>query len=158
MPKLSDKKVTLYDLDKMSVEERAEALKPIVEANHEQFTKLGTTLAEIANSNMAEVLKTITAYKFPALDILQTIKMPELPIYEPPEVDLVNFERYDPPVTIKKSDWERQKEECEAYMTELQIQILEQQLNIIKGMQTPQYDIATGVLLKATMTDLSVVL
>ena len=146
MAKLSDKKITLYDLDKMSVEKRTEALKPIVEANKEQFTKLGTSLAEIANSNIFDAFKSITAFKFPILDILETIKMPELPVYEPPKVDLVNFERYEPPVTIKKSKWEREKEEREAYMTELQIQLLEAQLAIAKGSLVPQYDIATGII------------
>lgn len=146
MAKLSDKKITLYDLDKMSIEERTEALKPIVEANSEQLTKLGTSLGAIANSGMVEAIKSITASKFPLLDILQNIKMPELPVYKPPDVSGISFERYDPPVTIKKSKWEIEKEKREAYVTELQIQLLEQQLNIVKGMQTPQYDIATGVI------------
>jgi hypothetical protein len=147
MPKISNRKATLYDLDKMSVEERTEALKPIVEANKEQLSKLGTSLAEIANSNLLEAIKSFTVPKLPILDLLETIKkMPELPIYEPPQVDLVNFERYDPPVTIKKSDFELEQEAKQAYLTDLHIQLLETQLAIAKGSRVPQYDITTGLI------------
>lgn len=145
MPKISDKKVTLYDLDKMSVEERTEALKPIVEANRDQLTSLGTALAEMANSSLFDALK---SFSFPYENIVEKLKMPEFPVISLPQPDVshIDFTRYDPPVTIKKSEWEIEKEKREAYMTELQIQILEQQLNIVKGMQTPQYDISTGII------------
>ncbi len=35
MPKLPDKKITLHDLDKLSEEERSDALEPIIKANEE---------------------------------------------------------------------------------------------------------------------------
>ena len=145
MPKLSDKKITLYDLDKMSIEKRTEALKPIFEENREQFAKLASTLVE-ATSFAKSISAIASSVKLPMVDFLKDFKLPELPIYEPPNVDLVNFERYDPPVTIKKSEWELEKEAREAYRTELEIQVLEQQLNIYKGMLAPQYDINTGII------------
>lgn len=45
MAKLSDKKLILYDLDKLSTENRAETLKPIVEANAAQFKKLAEAIS-----------------------------------------------------------------------------------------------------------------
>jgi len=145
MAKLSDKKITLYDLDKMSVDKQTEALKPIFEENREQFAKLASTLVEA--TSFAKSISTIaSSIKLPMVDFLKDFKLPELPLYEPPQLDITNFERYDPPVTIKKSEWELEKEAREAYRTELEIQVLEQQLNIYKGMLAPQYDINTGII------------
>ncbi len=146
MPKLPDKKVRVYDLDKLSVDERAEALRPIIETNAEQFKKIAEAISGAAS--IANAFKNLPTIKLPDYSSLfANITLPEMPdmnIY--PNIEPVAFERYDPPVTIKKSKWEIEKEEREAYMTELQIKILEQQLNIVKGMQTPQYDISTGII------------
>ncbi len=150
MPKLDNKKVTIGQLAKLPDNERARALEPIIKANEEQLAKMASTIAEVANSNLVKTLKSFTPPTFPILDLLKNIKLPELPqlpMYEPPDLSGISLERYDPPVTIKKSDWEIKKESREAYMIELQIQILEQQLNLVKGMQMPQYDQNTGVII-----------
>lgn len=142
MPKLPDKKITLHDLDKLSEEERSDALEPIIKANEEQFRQAAKTIAEA--TSFAKLATSIaSSFKLPDLDFLKGFK---LPVYEPPDLSGISLERYDPPVTIKKSKWEIEKEAREAYMTELQIQILEQQLNLYKGMLAPQYDINTGII------------
>ncbi len=145
MPKLSDKKLTIGQIGKLSTEEQAKIFEPIVKANAEQFKQLASTIADA--TSFAKSISAITSsFKLPNLDFIKNLQLPEIPIYEPPQLDITSFERYDPPVTIKKSDWEIEKEAREAYMTELQIQVLEQQLNIYKGMLAPQYDINTGVI------------
>lgn len=145
MPKLTDKKITLYDLDKLSTEERAEALEPIVKANEEHFRQLANTITEA--TSFAKLATSIaSSFQLPDLNFLKNFKIPELPVYQTPDLSGISLERYDPPVTIKKSKWEIEKEAREAYMTELQIQVLEQQLNLYKGMLAPQYDINTGVI------------
>ena len=145
MPKLPNKKITLYDLDKLPAEERAEALEPIVKANEEQFRQIANSIAKVTDFTK---LATDVASAFKLLDFnfLKNLTVPELPVYTPPDLSGISLERYDPPVTIKKSKWEIEKEAREAYMTELQIQVLEQQLNLYKGMLAPQYDINTGVI------------
>lgn len=135
MPKVSNKKIPLYNLDNTSVSEQAET-----------NTGHGTSLPEIASSGFSETIKAIIAPKSPLLDILPSLVMPKLPIYEVPQVDSYDFKRHDPPVTIKKSKWEKDKEKREAYRTELQIQLLEAQLAVAKGSQVPQYDISTGTI------------
>lgn len=148
MPKLSDKKITVLDLDKLSVEERTETLKPIVEANLEPFRQLANTIAE--TTNFAKSIGIIaSSVKLPIADLVnnfQIPKLPQLPVYEPPDLSDIYFERYDPPVTIKKSEWELEQESKQAYLTDLHIQLLEAQLAIAKGAQAPQYDINTGVI------------
>lgn len=145
MPKLTDKKITLYDLDKLSTEERAEALEPIVKANEEHFRQLANTITEA--TSFAKLATSIaSSFQLPDFNFLKNFKIPELPVYQTPDLSGITLERYDPPVTIKKSKWEIEKEAREAYMTELQIQVLEQQLNLYKGMLAPQYDINTGVI------------
>ena len=144
MPKLATKAVTLKEFPQLSAEERTKALEPIIKANSEQFKKIAETISGAAN--IANTFKNLATIKLPDYSSLfANIQLPELPDMRM-NIDAVAFERYDPPVTIKKSKWEIEKEEREAYMTELQIQILEQQLNIVKGMQTPQYDISTGII------------
>lgn len=145
MPKLPNKKITLYDLDKLPAEERAEALEPIVKANEEQFRQIANAIADV--TSFAKLATDVaSAFKLPDFNFLKNFTLPELPIYTPPDLSGITLERYDPPVTIKKSKWEIEKEAREAYMTELQIQVLEQQLNLYKGMLAPQYDINTGVI------------
>ena len=145
MPKLSKKKLTLGQISELSPEEQAKIFEPIVKANSEQFRQLANTLAKTAN--FAKSIGSIaSSIKIPLVDLVQSFQLPELPIYEPPELPDISFERYDPPVTIKKSKWELEQEAREAYRTELQIQVLEQQLNIYKGMLAPQYDINTGII------------
>ena len=151
MPELSDEKLTLYDLDKLTVEERTEALKPIVKANTKQFTELANNIGK-ASELFKSVSSLTESLKFPLSDIFNNLKLPEIP--QMPDImsnridltELPSFERYDPPVVIKKSKWEIEKEEREAYMTELQIEILENQLNIYKGMLAPQYEQNTGII------------
>jgi hypothetical protein len=145
MPKLNKKKLTLGQISELSPEEQTKIFEPIVKANSEQFRQLASTLAETAS--FAKSIGSIaSSIKLPILDLVQSFQLPELPIYEPPKLPDISFERYDPPVTIKKSKWELEQEAREAYRTELQIQVLEQQLNIYKGMLAPQYDINTGVI------------
>lgn len=146
MPQLGNKKITLGQLQKLSIEERAKVIEPIVKANSEQFSRLANTLAEAANFTKT-ISSIASSFKFPAYDILQSIKFPELPdmsSYIKPTAFPIG--RYDPPVKISKSKWEIEKEEREAYLNELHIQILEQQLNLVKGAQSPQYDINTGII------------
>lgn len=145
MPKLSDKKLTLGQISKLTAEEQAKIFEPIVKANAEQFTKLASSIAE-ATSFAKSISSIASSFKLPNLDFIKNFQLPEIPLYEPPQLDITSFERYAPPLTIKKSDWEIEKEAREAYMTELQIQVLEQQLNIYKGMLAPQYDINSGII------------
>jgi hypothetical protein len=148
MPKLSDKKLTVYDLDKLSVEKHIDALKPVFEAS-KNVENLKKVMAEMANKNLFEAIKNITFPTLPHLDILEKIKIPELPSLPDlnlPDTSSISLERYEPPVVIKKTKWEIEKEKREAYRTELQIQILEKQLNLVKGIQSPQYDINTGII------------
>jgi len=145
MPKLSDKKLTLGQIGKLSTEEQAKIFEPIVKANAEQFTKLASSIVE-ATSFAKSISAIASSFKLPNLDFIRDFKLPEIPIYEPPQFDITNFERYDPPVTIKRTQQELEQEAREAYRTELQIQVLEQQLNLYKGTLAPQYDINTGVI------------
>jgi hypothetical protein len=145
MPKLSDKKLTLGQISKLTAEEQAKIFEPIVKANAEQFTKLASSIAE-ATSFAKSISSIASSFKLPNLDFIKNFQLPEIPLYEPPQLDITSFERYDPPVTIKKTQRELELEAREAYMTEPQIQVLEQQLNLYKGMLAPQYDINTGVI------------
>lgn len=145
MPKLSDKKLTLGQIGKLSTEEQAKIFEPIVKANAEQFKQLASTIAD-ATSFAKSISAIASSFKLPNIDFIRDFKLPELPTYEPIPFDISSFERYDPPVTIKKTQQELEQEAREAYRTELQIQVLEQQLNIYKGMLAPQYDINTGVI------------
>lgn len=139
--------ITIGQLQKLPAEERAEALKPFIEANSKQFAKIAEIAIGASKLSQAFATSFQSAVRFPIKEIIESIKIPELPI---PTVSNVidpstfSFERYNPPVTISKSRSEIEKEKREAYMTELQIQVLEQQLNLVKGIQTPQYDISTG--------------
>lgn len=145
MPKLSDKKLTLGQISKLSAEEQAKIFEPIIEANAEQFKQIASTLAD-ATDFTKSISSIASSFKLPNLDFIKNFQLPEIPIYEPPQFDITNFERYDPPVTIKKTEQEIEQEAREAYRTELQIQVLEQQLNLYKGMLAPQYDINTGII------------
>jgi len=146
MPQLGNKKITLGQLQKLSIEERARVIEPIVKANSEQFSRLANTLAEAANFTKT-ISSIASSFKFPAYDILQSIKFPELPdISSYIKPTAFSIGKYDPPVTIKKSKWELEQEIKQAYLTDLHIQLLETQLAIAKGSQTPQYDINTGVI------------
>lgn len=145
MAKLSDKKLTLGQIGKLSTEEQAKIFEPIIKANAEQFTRLASSIVEA--TSFAKSISTIaSSFKLPNLDFIKNFQLPEIPLYEPPKLDITSFERYDPPVTIKKTKQELEQEAREAYRTELQIQVLEQQLNLYKGMLAPQYDINTGVI------------
>ncbi|MBI2596361.1 hypothetical protein HYW46_06530 [Candidatus Daviesbacteria bacterium] len=147
--KSSDTKITIGQLSKLTAEERTKVLEPIVKANAEQFTKIASAIGEA--SNFAKTISSIaSSFRLPMIDMLENIKLPELPqipdVYSSIDTKGMSFERYDPPVVIKKSKWEIEKEAREAYRTELQIQVLEQQLNLYKGMLAPQYDINTGTI------------
>jgi len=145
MAKLSDKKLTLYDLDKLSTEDRAEALKPIIEANAAQFTRLAEAIS--GASSLVKAFSNIPTIKFPIYDFLENIKLPQLPdMSSYLENDAYMLGRIEPHVTITKSQEELEKEAKEAYLIDLHIKMLEQQLNLVKGIQTPQYDISTGVI------------
>jgi len=145
MPKLSNNKLTLGQIGKLSTEEQAKIFEPIVKANEAQFRQIASIIAD--TTSFAKSISAIaSSFKLPNLDFINNFKLPELPIYEPMKLDISSFERYDPPVTIKKTQQEIEQEAREAYRTELQIQVLEQQLNIYKGMLAPQYDINTGII------------
>src|SRR3989344_9407011 len=145
MPKLSNNKLTLGQIGKLSTEEQAKIFEPIVKANEAQFRQISSIIAD--STSFAKTKSAIaSSFKLPNLDFINNFKLPELPIYEPMKLDISSFERYDPPVTIKKTQQEIEQEAREAYRTELQIQVLEQQLNIYKGMLAPQYDINTGII------------
>lgn len=145
MPKLSNKKLTLGQISKLSTEEQTKIFEPIVKANEAQFRQIASVIAD--TTSFAKSISAIaSSFKLPNLDFIKNFQLPEIPIYEPPHPDITSFERYDPPVTIKKTQQELEQEAREAYRTELQIQVLEQQLNIYKGMLAPQYDINTGVI------------
>lgn len=144
MSKLATKAITLKELPKLSVEERTKVFEPIIKANSEQFKKIAETISGAAS--IANAFKDLATIKLPDYSSLfANIQLPEIPDMSR-DIESMSFERYDPPVTIKKSKRELEKEEREAYATELQIQILQQQLNIVKSMQTPQYDISTGII------------
>jgi len=145
MPKLSDKKLTIGQISKLTTEEQAKIFEPIVKANAEQFRQIANTIAD-ATSFAKSINSIASSFKLPNLDFIKGFQLPEIPVYEPPQLDITSFERYDPPVTIKKTQREIELEAREAYMTELQIQVLEQQLNIYKGMLAPQYDISSGII------------
>jgi len=145
MSKLSDKKSTLVRTGRLSIEEQAKILEPIIKANTEQFKHIASTIADA--TNFAQSIKSITSsFKLPNLDFIKDFQLPEIPTYESPQLDITSFERYDPPVIIKKTQQELEQEAREEYRTELQIKVLEQQLNIYRGMIAPQYDISTGVI------------
>lgn len=139
--------ITIGQFQNLPAKKQAEVLKPLVEANSEQFAKIAEAAIGASKLSQAFASSIQSAISFPIKDIFEKIKIPEFPL---PYIDNVidpsnlTFERYDPPVKISKSKWEIEKEKREAYVTELQIQVLEQQLNLVKGIQTPQYDISTG--------------
>lgn len=139
--------ITVKQFQKLPTKKQAEILKPFIEANSEQFAKIATVAIGASKLSQTFASSLQSTIRFPIKEIIESIKVPELPI---PTVNngidarTFTFERYNPPVTISKSRSEIEKERREAYMTELQIQVLEQQLNLVKGIQTPQYDISTG--------------
>lgn len=142
MPKLEDKKLTIGKLEELSVKERTNFLEPIVKANTEQFTKLAEGISSVVN--LAKAFSTI---KFPLYDILENLKMPQMPdMSRYFENDAYVLGRIEPQVTVTKSQKEIEIETKQAYYLDLHIQLLEQQLNLVKGMQTPQYDINTGII------------
>lgn len=152
MPKLSNKKITIGQLSKLSVDERTKILEPIVKANSEQFAKIANSMFGVSDfvKSISSIGSIASSVKFPIVDIINNFKLPELPqlndFYRPLDIPEMKFERYDPPVTIRKSKEELQKEAREAYMVELQIKVLEQQLNLYNGMLAPQYDINAGII------------
>lgn len=145
MSKLSDKKLTMGQLTKLSRDERLKLLEPIVKANEQQFRQIASMMSD-ATSFAKSISSIASSFKLVNFDFIKDIKLPELSIYEPTEFKISNFERYDPPITLRKTQRELELEAREAYMTELQIQVLEQQLNLYKGMLAPQYDINTGII------------
>lgn len=150
MQKSQYKPLKIVELAKLDAERQVKEIAPIIETHQKELAKVAETIATLANSNLLETIKSLTDIsKFPDINILDNIRLPEMPtmpssLYERPALPAIT--RYDPPVTIRKSDWEVEKENREAYMTELQIQILEQQLNLVKGMQSPRYDQNTGII------------
>lgn len=150
LDKVSDNKsITLRKLTQLSVEERVKFIEPIIQANSEQFSKLANTIAEVANFGKT-FSDFATSIKIPIVDIFENFKVPELPqipdFYSGIDPKAISFERYDPPVTIKKSKSELELEAKQAYLTDLHIQLLETQLAIAKRAQTPQYDINIGII------------
>ena len=149
MPKLNDKKIAIGQLQKLPAEQQAKFIEPIVKANAEQFSRIANTIVEAANFGKT-VSNLASSFKFPIIDIIDKLKLPELPhipdFYSSIDTKAISLQRYDPPVTIKKSDFELEQEAKQAYLTDLHIQLLEAQLAIAKGTQTPQYDINTGII------------
>lgn len=143
MPKLKTDKLTLKQLAELSTEERAKALEPIVKANQAQFTKLAEAI-----SNATNIGKAFTELaRFPTYDLLESIKLPQLPdATRYLDNDAYVLGRIEPHVTITKSEEEIEREAKLAYLTELHIKLLEQQLNLVKSVQTPQYEINTGII------------
>jgi len=74
----NNKSITLGKLAQLSLEERAKFIKPIIQANNEQFSKLANTIAEVANFG-----KTFSDFaasiKIPVIDVLENFRLPELP-------------------------------------------------------------------------------
>lgn len=139
-------KITLGQLQEMSVAERTKAIEPIIKANSAQFARLAETIAEAADFTKTIRSSLVASFNSPIYEMIKNIRMPEIPdvssmMTPMPNIDLV---RYSPPVNLRKSNRDIEREEREAYMNELHIKLLEQQLNLVKGIQTPQYDISTG--------------
>ncbi len=111
----------------MSLEERVKFIEPIVQANNEQFSRLANTIAEVANfgktfSNLA------ASIRLPIIDILDNLKLPELSqisdFYRGIDSKAISFERYDPPVTIKKSKSELELDDERKKLTEKKNKLL----------------------------------
>lgn len=150
MPKISDNKLTIYDLDKPSIDGQVNVFKPLIGADYLQILKPIKSMAEMANINLAGTIKPVTIPNFSLSDTLEKInffpELPSLPGTILPNISPISLERYNPPVTIKKSKEDIEKEEQEVYLNKLHIRALEIQLNIVKSIQLPQYDINTGVI------------
>jgi hypothetical protein len=148
MPKIDldldkTKDITIGEIQKLPTKEQVEIFKPMVEANSKR-------IAEVFNdvSNLSETIRSIGNIKPQITNFLENIRIPELPSPEIMSPVLIEFPltKYNPPVRISKSKSQIIREKREAYMNELNIQFLEEQLHIAKGIKTPQYDINTGVI------------
>lgn len=136
MPKLNKKKVTLGQLKELSPEEQEKFIAPIIEANQKQFAEIAKVAAK-----STEAIKNIASFKLPITNIIEAIKLPDIDnIIRATETPKIS---YIPPVRAGKPVWQLERE---AYLTELHIELLEAQLAIAKGAQTPQYDISTGII------------
>lgn len=149
MPKLPKKKTFVYDLDKLTDNEQKsiQLAEKYFAENAEQFSTLAKSIADVANSNLVKLIGSISIPNLTLPSIVEKLEPPELPDTSwLKDIDYTYLEPHHPPVSIKKTDWEIEKESREAYMVDLQIQVLEQQLNIQKGFIAPQYDINSGII------------
>lgn len=148
MPKLTDDKKSLGEIAKLPAEEGAVILEPFVRANQERLK--GVVEAVQASSRLAESIR--SAINFPLLDFVKNIQIPDMSALmelrrDPLEgIDISAIARRDKTVVVQKTAWEIKKEEREAYRTELEIQKLETDLNLARAMQTPEYDVTTGII------------
>jgi hypothetical protein len=134
---MNKKKVTLGQLQKLSPKKQAEIISPIIKANQEQI--LGIVNASL---DTVKALNKLGAFKIPSLGIMKNITVPNInDIVKPHRNTSLPFT--PPPLRAHKTSKQLQRE---AYKTELSIELLEKQLNQAKGLQSPQYDINTGIL------------
>jgi len=133
MPKLSKKKVSIGQLRDLTPEEQKNIIEPIIKANQAQFAKL----ADIAKDALRfkDLAQSISQ---PFYDIANSIKLPE------PAKDTYLIGKYTPPQQKTKSELELEAKQ--SYLADLHIQLLEAQLAVAKGAQTPQYDTNTGII------------
>lgn len=137
MPKLNKKKVTLGQLKELSPEEQEKFIAPIIEANQKQFSELAKSISKTVE--MFKGAGSITSY---IQDFANSMKLPDISSLYTVQTKLPDTLIVPP----GKSDWEIEQEAKQAYLTDLHIQLLEAQLAIAKGAQTPQYDINTGII------------
>lgn len=148
MPKLTDDKKSLGEIAKLPAEEGAVILEPYAKANLEAFK--GVLDAVQATNRFAETIR--SAINFPVLDFVKNIQLPDVSALmdlrrDPLEgIDISGLMERDKTVVVQKTEWEIEKEEKEAYLTDLNIKIAEAQLNMYKGMLAPQYDINSGII------------
>lgn len=148
MPTLTDDKKSLGEIAKLPAEEGAVILEPFVKANQERFK--GVVEAVQASSKLAESIRSVV--NFPLLDFVKNIQLPDTSaltnmMRDPYEgMNLSGLAMRDNSVVVRKTAWEIKKEQREAYRTELEIKKLEADLNLVRAMQTPEYDAATGII------------
>jgi len=137
MPKLNTKKVTIGQLRTLAPEEQKKIIAPIIEANQKQFADLAKSI-----SSAVGIVKGASSFTSYFQNLADSFKLPDMSgLYDPisrlPQTYVM---------PVGKSDWEIEQEQKQAYLTDLHIQLLEAQLAIAKGAQTPQYDISTGII------------
>jgi len=69
MPKLSDNKLTIGQISKLSTEEQTKIFEPIIKANAEQFKQIASTLADATNFTKS-ISSIASSFKLPNTWIL----------------------------------------------------------------------------------------